>query len=73
MLIFLKEKRARTTKGRACADGSKKRTNIKKEEATSPTVELDSLFITEVTDAHEGRYVAVYNILGAYLSTDMGK
>jgi hypothetical protein len=43
-LMFLKEKRDGTVKGRACADGRKQREEFTKQDATSPTVSVDSIF-----------------------------
>ena len=42
LLIFLKEKQGRLIKGGACADESWQRTNIKKEDTTSPSVAMES-------------------------------
>ena len=48
-LIFLKEKRNGTVKARSCANGSVQRSHIAKEEAASPTVALESVFVTAVS------------------------
>jgi predicted transcriptional regulator len=40
-LMFLKEKRDGSIKGRACADGIKQREGSTKSDATSPTVALE--------------------------------
>ena len=69
-LMFLTEKRDGKIKGRACADGRKQREEIKREDAASPTVALDSILLTSAIDAHEGREVATIDIPGAYLHTD---
>ncbi len=67
-LMFLKEKRDATVKARMCADGRKQRDGTRpKQETTSPTVATESVFITTVVDAHEGRDVACYDIPGAFL------
>ena len=58
-LIFLKEKRDGRVKGRTCVNGAPQREYIKKEDATSPTVMTDSVFITSVVDAYGRRYVAI--------------
>ena len=56
-LMFLKQKRCGTIKARGCADGQKQRDKIMKHESASPTVATESVFITAVVDAHEGRTV----------------
>ena len=53
--MFLKEKRDGTIKGRGCADGRKQREYTNKEDASSPTVAIESVFLTSVIDAHEAR------------------
>jgi Reverse transcriptase (RNA-dependent DNA polymerase) len=70
-LMFLKEKRDGTIKGRGCADGRKQREYTNKEEASSPTVAIESVFLTSVIDAHEGRDVATVDIPGAFMQADM--
>ena len=69
-LMFLKEKRDKTVKGRFCADGRKQRGDWTKQETTSPTVSNESVFLTSVVDAHERRDVACYDIPGAFLHAD---
>ena len=71
LLMCLKEKRNKDVKGRGCADGRKQRNHYDKDEATSPTVALESVLLTSVIDAHERRDVAVVDIPGAFLQTDM--
>ena len=63
-LMFLKEKRNVDIKGCACADGRKKWEIMKKEDGASPTVSTESVFITAVMYAHEGWYVAIFDIPG---------
>ena len=67
MLIFLKEKRNRTVKAQSCANGSVLWDHIAKEEAASPTVALESVFVTAAIDARENREVVTINIPGAFL------
>jgi len=45
-LMFLKEKKDGSVKARACADGRKQRETTPEEEAASPTVSIESLFMT---------------------------
>jgi hypothetical protein len=68
--MFLKEKRNGEIKGRACADGRKQRKTINKEDAASPTMATESVFITAAIEAHEGRHVTIFDILGAYMHTE---
>jgi Reverse transcriptase (RNA-dependent DNA polymerase) len=70
-LMFLKEKRTGKIKGRGCADGRKQRVYTAKEEASSPTVAIESILLTAVIDAKEGRYVATADIPGAFMQADM--
>jgi hypothetical protein len=70
-LMFLKEKRDGTIKGRACADGRKQRETAVQRAATSPTVALESVLITATIDAYEERDVAIVDVPAAFLSADM--
>jgi Reverse transcriptase (RNA-dependent DNA polymerase) len=69
--MFLKKKRSGHIKGRGCADGRRQRLDIPKEEASSPTVTLESVFLTSLIDAAEDRDVATVDIPGAFLQADM--
>ena len=51
---------------RHCADGRKQKEYLAKEEATSATVATDTIFITHIINAKEGRQIAVVNLLGMY-------
>ena len=66
-LMFLKEKKDGTVKARACADGRKQRDTIHKEDATSPTVSIELLFMTCASEASERRDVAIMDLPGAFL------
>ena len=70
-LMFLKKKRSGKIKGRGCADGRKQRVYKTKEETSSPTVTTESLFLSCVIDAKEGRDVATCDIPGAFMQADM--
>ena len=48
--MFLKEKINGNVKGRACANGSKKRTYINKEDATSPTSFTEAVFLEDLIE-----------------------
>jgi hypothetical protein len=68
---LINEKRCGRVKGRTCADGSKQKAYIPREEATSPTVSMEALTTSLVIDAHEKRAVAIFDVPGAYLNADM--
>ena len=70
-LMFMTEKRCGRVKSRACANGSKQRQWIRKEDAASPTVMSDSVMITTAIEAHEGRKVITLDIPGAFLNTEI--
>ena len=46
---------------RQCVDGQTQRNQIKKEDAASPTVTTESIFLACIVDAKEGKEVAVEN------------
>ena len=71
LITMVREKRDGKIKGRACADGRKQRRYITKEEVSSPTIQLESLMITLLVDAHERRDVATADVAGAYLFADI--
>ena len=71
LITIVKEKRCGKIKGRACADGRKQRRYISKEEASSPTIQMESLILSLLIDAKERRDVATADVVGAYLLTDM--
>ncbi len=51
LLLFLKEKRCGKIKGRACMNGAPQRAYIPKEDAASPTISTESMFITSAIAA----------------------
>jgi Reverse transcriptase (RNA-dependent DNA polymerase) len=65
--MFLQEKRDGKIKGRTVAGGNKQRGFISKEEASSPTVATESVILTSVIDAIEGRDVAIVDISNAFI------
>ena len=67
--LFLKQKCDDSIKGRMVTDGSKQRTSIVKEDATSPTVALESVLLMAMIDAAEGRDVATIDIPNAFVQT----
>ena len=66
-LMFLTEKCSGEIKAHGCANGSKQRDHIAKEEATAPTVTSKSIFIQGTIFAHEEQDVATCDIPGAFL------
>ena len=70
-LMFLKEKRCGTIKGRGCADGRKQPDYLTKEETFSATVATEALLLSCIINAVEGRNVATCNIPGAFMQSDM--
>ena len=70
-LMFLKEKHCRKVKWRGCANGRKQRLNKSKEETSSPTVRLESLFLSCMIDAKEYRKVMMCDIPGAFMQADI--
>ena len=67
--LFLKEKRDLTVKGRMVAGGNKQRDTLDKTEVTSPTATLESVLLTAIIDAKEGRDVAIIDIPNAFIQT----
>jgi hypothetical protein len=70
-LMFLKQKRCGKSKGRGCADGRKQRAYTAREDAASPTVATESIFLMAVIDALEGRDVAIIDVPGTFMQADM--
>ena len=70
-LMFIKEKRDGAIKARGCADRRKQHLYKTKEETSSPTVSIDSLFATCIVDAAEDRDVVPCDIPGAFMQADM--
>jgi hypothetical protein len=70
-LMFLKQKRNGTVKGRGCADGRRQRVYTSKEETSSPTVATESVFLSCVVDAKENRDVCTVDIPNAFLQAKM--
>ena len=70
-LMFLKGKRCRKVKGRGCTDGRKQRLYKSKEEMSSRTVRLESLFLSCMIDAKENRKVMTCDIPGAFMQPNI--
>ena len=71
LITMVKQKRDGKIKGRACTDGRKQRRYLSKDEASSPTIQLESLMLTLLIDAYEQRDVATADVAGAYLFADI--
>jgi hypothetical protein len=69
--MLLKQKRSGRIKGRGCADGRNQRLCKTKEETSSPTVAMESLFLSCTIDAKERRAVVTSDIPGAFMQTDV--
>ena len=70
-LMFLKEKRCGKVKGQGCADGRKQRLYKSKEETSSPTIRVESLFLSSMIDAKEDRKVITCDIPGAFMQANI--
>ena len=66
-LIFFKEKRNGDVNTRSCANRSVQRKHVAKDEAASPTVGLELVFVTATIYAREKREVVTIDIPGAFL------
>ena len=54
-LLFLTEKRDKSIKGRMVYNGKPSWEWLSREDSASPTVSLESIFLTSIIDAKEGR------------------
>ena len=72
-LIFLIEKRDRSIKARACANGSTQRACIQKEEASSPIASTEALIMTSEIDAEEERDIVTLDIPNAFVQMPIEK
>ena len=70
-LMLLTQKRSGKIKGRLAYNGKPTRVWIGKEDKSSPTVLTESLFLTCVIDAYEGRDVMSLDIPNAFIQTGM--
>ena len=68
-VVFMKEKQDGRIKARHCVNGAPQREYIKKEDAASPTVSTDSVFITGVINAEEERDTMTFDIPGTFVTT----
>jgi hypothetical protein len=70
-LMFLGEKRDGTVKGRMVYNRKPTREWLSREDSSSPTAALESIMLTGVIDAHEGRDVMTCNIPHAFIQALM--
>ena len=68
---FIKYKWCSEIKGRTRADGIPQRKYIPCEEATSLTIELESLLASLIIYTHEGISVQNFDVPGAYIHTSL--
>ena len=67
-VALINPKRSGVLKSRVCANGKKQRWFLRgDEDFSSPTAMLESIILTAIIDALEGRDVAVMDVPGAYL------
>lgn len=70
-LMFMKEKRDGRLKSRLCVDGSTQNPFNSSVDPSSPTVLVESIFLSLIIDSVEERTVKTADIEGAYLIADM--
>jgi hypothetical protein len=70
-LMFLTKKRCGRIKARGCADGRKQRETTSKEDASAPTVAIESVMLSATIDAMEGCDIATLDIPGAFMQADI--
>ena len=71
LITMVKEKRDGVIKARECADERKQRRYTSKEEVESPTIQLESIIMSLLIDAREGRDIATSDVVGLYLLANM--
>ena len=71
--MFLKEKQSGEIKGHTVAGGNKQCDYISKEDVSSPTVSTESILLTCIINALEGRDVTVVDIPNAFIQTHVEK
>ena len=68
---LFKEKWCGKINGRPCTDGSTQRGYISREDASLPTISLEALIYTFAVDSYWGHDVAIIDVTGDYLNTNM--
>jgi hypothetical protein len=69
--IFLAEKKDDQIKGRICANGSTQREYVGRNQASSPTVSTESIFLTVTIEAEENRDIMTVDIPNAFVQTEL--
>lgn len=72
-LMFLKEKIYGKTKGQGYINGCKQQDYINKEDTSSPTIAIKSVFLACIIDAKEKCDVTTIDIPGAFMQVTMNK
>ncbi len=67
MLIFLKEKQNGDIMAQSCANRSVQQDPVAKEEVASPTIAMESVFMTSTINTRESREVVTIDISGAFI------
>ena len=70
-LMFLTEKRDKSIKGRMVYNGKPTREWLSREDSASPTAALESIMLTAIVDAKEGRDVMTADIPNAFIQALM--
>ena len=70
-LMFVTEKRDKSIKGRLVYNGKPTREWLSRDDAQSPTVAMESIMLTSVIDAHEGRDIMSADIPNAFIQAHM--
>jgi hypothetical protein len=70
-LIFLTQKRSKKIKGRGCADGWQQKLYSNNEDASLPTLSIESVMHTSIIKESEKYDIATVDIPGAFLQADM--
>jgi hypothetical protein len=70
-LMFLREKRDGTIKGRMVYNGKPTRKWLSREDSASPTAALESIMLTAVINVHAGRDVMICDIPNAFIQALM--
>ena len=70
-LLYLTQKRDKSIKGRMVYNGKPTREWLGREETASPTASLESIILTAMIDAREGRDVMSADVPNAFVQTDL--
>ena len=69
--MFLNEKPCGTVKGRLVAGGDRQRPYMDKSDVGSPTCATESIMLSALIDAHEGKHVATVDVPNAFVQTNL--